>query len=751
MPSIRKPCLPGRYRPRGALLVLAAAELLFLLFALYWALRPMASYTFTPDSLEDWTTDTALTADEEGRVGVGTPGTAVGETLFSTSPMTLPAGYYRATVRYRAQGWLDADNNLVLPSLSSYTEQGLTLCTYEGHLDPALSSQTLDLCVLRRCTDARLLLRGNGAVIYLESIDLVPNRAMMMLLAVGAVLLMLAADGVVLLAWRCSPLALSPAAGGALLGVAGILFLACLPLFQNNGGMDGDDLAFHLQRIDGIASSLSMGEFPVRLYHQAKSSYGYASPLYYGELLLYIPALLHLLGADLRLAYQLYIAGITGATAIVTYCCLRSLFGRRSLALLGCALYVLSPYRLVCVYVRAAVGEYTAFLFLPLIALGLWRLYASDKPTPAWGVLAVGFGGLLQTHVITLILSALTVFFLVLVLWRKTFRPFVLTQWLKAAGACVLVNLWFLMPFVSMAGGRLSGRGGDLSLTALTPAQLFTRGSTAVFGLALPLGGALLLALALLVPAAPGTSRKPGLCALAVGAVTLFASTRLFPWVWMPDLPVLGNLLGSIQFPWRFLGLATIALTLATLAGLQQLQLTGRNTAARAAAAAVAALTAFFCLTFLPEQVSLDNASYAGDVSQFMLRPPSHVTTTLDDMYLPKGAVESGLGFAAAEPADIRVEHIVRDGRTTTVTCSTGDAEGFVDLPLLYYPGYRTDTGTLYASEHGLVGLAVPADFTGTVTVTWQEPKRWLAADLVSLLSLVALVGQTVYRRRKKA
>lgn len=742
--------MPSIHKPRRAVLVLAAVEVVLLLLALYGALRPMASYTFTPDNLEDWTTGTALTTDEEGRVGVDIPGTAVDETLFSTPALTLPAGYYRVTVRYQAQGWLDADDNLVLPSLSSYTEQGLTLCPYEGHLDPARSSQTLDLCVLRRCTDARLLLRGNGAAICLESITLTPNRAMMLMLAVGAVLLMLAADAVVLLVWRGSPLALSPAAGGALLGVLGVILLACLPLLQNNGGMVGDDLAFHMQRIDGIAASLAQGEFPVRIYHQAKSSYGYAPSLFYGELLLYLPALLHLLGADLRLAYQLYIAGVTAATAAVTYSCLRSIFGRRLLALLGCALYVLSPYRLVCVYVRAAVGEYTAFLFLPLIALGLWRLYASAAPIPAWGVLAVGFGGLLQTHVITLILSALTVFCLVLVLWRKTFRPFVLGQWVLAAASCVLVNLWFLLPFVSMAGGRLSGSGGDLTGAALSLPQLFTKGTTAVFGPALLLGGALLLAVCLLFPAAPGTSHKPGLCALAVGAVSLFAATRLFPWSWMPHLPVLGTLLGSIQFPWRFLGLATIALTLATLFGLQQLQLTGRGTAARAGAGAVVLLTAYFCLTFLPTYVQTDTGSYTGDVSLFMLRPPSHVTTTMDDLYLPKGAAESGLGYAASEPAAIQVDQIIRDGRTTTLTCSTGSEQGFVELPLLYYPGYRADTGTLALSEHGLVLLAVPPDFTGTVTVTWQEPKRWLAADLVSLFSLAALAGRAVVHRRKK-
>lgn len=738
-------------RRHPALLVLLGIEILLIFLFFRSALRPMPSYAFTPDQLEDWTVDLSLSFDSQGRMGVEGSGEAVDEILFSTAELNLPAGYYHLIVRYSAQAGLDENNALVLPSVASYTEQSGTLCAYEGHLDPCREEQTLDLYVLRSCTDARVLLKSNGAAFYLESLSIMPNRAMMLLLAAGASLLLLAADLVLALVWRGSPCALVPAARWALLGVLGIVFLACIPLMQNNGGMRGDDLVFHMLRIDNIANSLAEGEFPVRIYHEAKGHYGYAPSLYYGEILLYLPALLRLLGCELRLTYQLYIAGITLATAAVAYGCLHEIFGRRNLALLGCALYVLSPYRLVCVYTRAAVGEYTAFLFLPLIALGLWRLYARRGPVPAWGVLAVGFGGLLQTHTITLILSTLTVFCLAICLWRRTFHPFVLLQWGKAAGACILVNLWFLFPFVSMAGSRLSGQGGDIGGQGMTLAQLFTKGSTAIFGLALPLGGALLLAAFLTAPPAPGTSYKPGLCALAVGAFTLFASTRLFPWSAMPGLPVLGKLLGSIQFPWRFLGLATISLTLAALFALQQFQRGGHPLWARGAGAGLLALTFFFCLTFLPDQVSTDTASFHGDPSQWMIRPPSKVTITMDDLYLPDGAAESGLGYTAAEPADIRVEDITRDGRTTYVECSTDGAEGFLDLPLLYYPGYTTDTGTLYRSQSGLVGLAVPAGFEGTVTVTWQEPKRWLAADLVSLVSIAALAGRAFYRRRKKA
>lgn len=737
----------ARVRRRPALVVLLAAELLLLVVAFYGALRPLPACTFAPADLENWAVEAALSTDEAGRTGNGTPGQAPAETLFSTPMLDLPAGYYRITVRYRAQAWVNDDGKIAVPSLSSYTEQSGTVYTYEGHLDPGADSQTLDLCVGGHSTDARLLLRHNGAVFYLESLSLAPNRALMLLLAAGLALGLLAADLLLAALLPSSPLAVPVPARAALLGLGGMVVLACLPLLQNNGAMGGHDLYFHLQRIQGIADSLAGGEFPVRLYHEVKSGYGYAPSLYYGELLLYPAALLRLLGLDLRLCYQGYIWAITLATALVSYRCLREIFGRRGPALLDAALYLLSPYRLVCLYVRAAVGEYTALLFLPLIALGLWRLYTGRGR--AWVLLAVGFGGLLQTHIITLILTTLLVLCLVLALWRRTFRRRVLLEWGKAAGVCILVNLWFLVPFVSMAGSRLSQKSGGLDVPGLTLAQLLTRGETAVCGLALPLGGALLLAVYLLFPPAPGPARTAGLCALAVGAFSLFASTDLFPWQTVTRLPVLGTLLGSIQFPWRFLGLAAFALALASGWAVQGLRQAGRASAARGAGAALLGLTLLFCLQFFPDHVSLDTDSYLGDPSQWLVLDNSNQVWPMDDLYLPRGAVPEGLGFAAAQPAGIQVEEILRDGRTTTVTCSTGDGEGFVDLPLLYYPGYHTDTGTLYPSEQGLVGLAVPAGFEGTVTVTWREPKRWLAADLVSAVTLAALAGRALYRRKK--
>ena len=53
-----------------------------------------------------------------------------------------------------------------------------------------------------------------------------------------------------------------------------------------------------------------------------------------------------------------------------------------------------------------------------------------------------------------------------------------------------------------------------------------------------------------------------------------------------------------------------------------------------------------------------------------------------------------------------------------------------------------------------MVGITVPAGYSGEIRVAFREPKRWLAADLISLLTLLVLVGRLVvvprWRRKKQ-
>ena len=144
----------------------------------------------------------------------------------------------------------------------------------------------------------------------------------------------------------------------------------------------GHDLMFHLLRIEGLKNGLLAGGYPVRLQPGWFNGWGYPVSIMYGDQLLYFPALLRLVGVNLQNAYKYYIGAVNLGTAAVAYYAFLKIAKDKNAALFGSCLYTLSPYRLSCIYVRAALGEYSAMLFLPLVLLCFW--YAFD-PGPCGG------------------------------------------------------------------------------------------------------------------------------------------------------------------------------------------------------------------------------------------------------------------------------------------------------------------------------------------------------------------------------
>ena len=90
------------------------------------------------------------------------------------------------------------------------------------------------------------------------------------------------------------------------------------------------------------------------------------------------------------------------------------------------------------------------------------------------------------------------------------------------------------------------------------------------------------------------------------------------------------------------------------------------------------------------------------------------------------------------------------DGITTLTCAETTGQDQHAELPLLYYPGYTVieGPGTAFKTANGLVGVTVPANYTGTIRVTYREPKRWLLTDGVSVVTAVVLLCAM---RRKKS
>ena len=82
--------------------------------------------------------------------------------------------------------------------------------------------------------------------------------------------------------------------------IASLILLLVLPL--------GHDLWYHIYRIGAMAAELEKNpwQLPIRMLTDSFNGYGYGAALYYGDLFLYIPAVLVCLGMNEVMAYKFF-------------------------------------------------------------------------------------------------------------------------------------------------------------------------------------------------------------------------------------------------------------------------------------------------------------------------------------------------------------------------------------------------------------------------------------------------------------
>ena len=555
--------------------------------------------------------------------------------------------------------------------------------------------------------------------------------------------------------------------------LAGIALLASLPLFSNYLYF-GHDLDYHLQRITAMAAELSYGQFPVRLTTDSLNGYGYANPLCYCELFLTLPALLYNAWLPLRTCYQVYIFAVTLATAAIAYYSFGTITASRKLGLLGAGLYTLSCYRMVCIYVRAAVGEYTAIAFLPLILAGLYNIYTTEKPRFAqWAPMAFGMAALVQCHLLSCELIALLLVVFCLLRLRETLRPARLLAWLKAALLALALSAWYFFPFLIstreinlMVNGPLIGKiqGQGTYLVQLFSPFGCGYGGTAdgtskdmTLTLGLPLAAGFMLVIYCLLRRErwrqQETLRRMQ-TAFGFAVLTLVLSLRVFPWDGVQNWlgRAAGKMAGMFQYPWRFLSLATVLLCLAVLLAVQLLQ--EKNVRLAKGAAAALAACALLTVGVVQTQITTGMSEQAYNV--FLNRQPN--ATTGVGEYLIDGTSGYETIWAQPKPGSEELQLLSyekRGGKAYLTVENDGDAAD-ISVPIFNYGHYYAvdeATGDAYAlgtGENARITLNIPAGYTGTIVIAYHAPVYWRAFELVSLLALIGSVGWGVSQRKKK-
>lgn len=683
----------------------------------------------------------------------------------------LRPGVYRVELEYST----DTDVSGVCGVRDGTVFEG-GLLTNGEHMYAGLDQTGFELWLFERTEDLQITVNYAGrGVITTGNLRIVETRKLWtMLLAAGAAL---GAGVYLLLIYRCydQRFPVSREKKQVFFFVTAVSLAASVP-YLCGYNITGADLTYHLQRIEGVKDGLLGGQFPVRLEPRWVFGHGYANAIFYCNTFLYFPALLRLIGFPVVVSYNLYCLALNAATAWISYYCFSRIFKDRSIGILCSALYTLSVFRLYKLLVTSAVGEGTAVTFLPLVLYGLYRIY-EEEDGRGWVPVMLGMCGLIQSHVLTCEITAGVIILFCLFHLRKTFRRDTFLALLKAAGAAAMVCLWFLVPFLDyyltqdvhikhVSGRTIQDRGLYFAHLAF---HFWTTGnSTPGMGNGMqyshPVGIGLVPVLALGVFLAlwfGGAFRSGGRGTAfvkrtaAVGTLLLFMSLDIFPWDKIQSLNSLtAALVSSLQFPNRFLGWGTGCLVL--VMGFCLWYFKGRNRRhylILGAAALAGVVTSGMYL--------LDYVNAGQEYFKIYNEEGMGFGYISGAEYLIEGTEQEKLTFAwpLAGPG-AEITGYEKRGYRTLLQCENGFGEdSYVDIPTLYYKGYRAvdgDSGQkmeICPGENNVVRVVVPPGFAGTVEVDFVSPFYWRMAEAVSLLGAVGLAAMAwrTWRKSRKA
>lgn len=233
----------------------------------------------------------------------------------------------------------------------------------------------------------------------------------------------------------------------AIIGCFIIALILTLELFLSSGQSFTFDGPTHIQTIAQFVLGLQDGEFPVR-WGGGFARYGMPIPLISQQLTSYLGAFLYGFTHNLILSYKiLYLLGAFFSN-IVLYFFLRK-YVRILPATAGVFLFNFAPYRIVNIYIRGALPEFFATIFVLLVLVNLYYLIEKNNKR-ALPFFIVCVSGLFLTHPLVAIISTpfLLGYTLVLLSMEYPKRITRLLPVVFGGVAGILISSYYLVPLV---------------------------------------------------------------------------------------------------------------------------------------------------------------------------------------------------------------------------------------------------------------------------------------------------------------
>jgi hypothetical protein len=510
-----------------------------------------------------------------------------------------------------------------------------------------------------------------------------------------------------------------------------ILFLGItIPFLFNKYVYNIHDGLFHLRRFEDVYLSLKNNYFTSFVSQDLLNGMGYPTLGFYPYLFI-IPFVLPMfLGFSAYFCYSLYHIAISALTIFTSYIFIKELTDNKNHHYIFILSVLISPMRIYDTYLSASLGRYSAYAILPLVFLGIYRIFKNKKG--GLYILSLSMTLMAYTHILSTVIMSMFIFIICIFNFKTIIKNTKIIFKIILAGIIsILSSSFVIFPIIEQLQLELIC---NMTITFKNPYLL----SSKFFGIWLFL---IFLILSIFIYKKEKTTKRK----LELILVWLFImQTNIFPWEYL-------GVLKYLQFTFRILLFLQIFLGLYIIIKSKNLQKTKKIL--EICTIFLIVMCVFQVATYKYRSLDAQNIDYKTDyyeqnVGFFDYLPYSYIKNTktetfadLYDSFNPKEIIElnknSNIKYISSNSYEI-----------------LNNNSDFILIPKFYYYGYQVKINNkickISQGDKGLIKIHTNNINKGRIDINYIGTPIQHITKYISFVFLLLYCIYPIYIKKQK-
>lgn len=536
-----------------------------------------------------------------------------------------------------------------------------------------------------------------------------------------------------------------------------VTIVICAPIFTMNL-YKNNEAVIHMTRVLAIDEVVKDGVFPPIINHRFMNGTGYALNLFYGPITTYIPMILLNIFGTAGMAIKIFTLLTVFISAIMMYRFVYTVTKKRKIAVISAIIYISMPYKLSNIYSRNAVGEYTAFVFIPIVFEALYNLVNGNQ-NKKW-LLSIGIIGLVLSHTITTVYTAIFSIIYLLLNIKKLKNLSIWINMISNVIVSLLVCSFYVVPLLehtlatdyAIYGKQEMGTTCEsVSYTTLGFKDLLKSemsGDEIRFSV-----GIVVCVLSVLtifcIRVLDKNIKKTYIDFIILSVFSILMVTKIFPWKSMPEV------LGVIQFAWR--GMGFFAFFISLICGINAVvfaeKILIKEMLKNAFIFAVICSVAIFTFLGVFRDWRFDDILAEKQQDSELMSTQKVYVFRINREYLPMKAIKNLEYINQKQDApyvisgSANIIYTKKDKLNYNATFENVQTKSAVELPYLYYLGYTVEARyddivtevDIKESPDGCLMVELPEAENLEITLKYEGTVLEKVGYIISILGIILL------------